>query len=82
MTEDMLALPIGRQVTIPGHFSVPVVLEDARWALRMNAVSGQTQAWMRLSFPWRGRLLVNACVVAMNSLAGNGTGLGTSSACQ
>ena len=30
MTEDMLALPIGRQVTIPGHFSVPVVLEDAR----------------------------------------------------
>ena len=30
MTEDNLVLPIGRQVTIPGHFSVPVVLEDAR----------------------------------------------------
>ena len=25
-----LALPIGQKVTLPGHFDVPVTLEDAR----------------------------------------------------
>src|SRR5712692_7511505 len=30
MPDERLALPIGQRVSLPGHFDVPVVLEDAR----------------------------------------------------
>jgi hypothetical protein len=30
MPNEILTLPIGQRVSLPGHFDVPVVLEDAR----------------------------------------------------
>ena len=31
MVEDRISVHIGRRVSLPGHFDVPVILEDARW---------------------------------------------------
>jgi hypothetical protein len=30
MADAQLTLPIGQRITLPGHFDVPVTLEDAR----------------------------------------------------
>lgn len=39
MPDERLALPIGQRVSLPGHFDVPVLLEDARTVLQRRLAS-------------------------------------------